>query len=85
MVDVRLLLGPGVTFQLQLPSSHQVALQSQLPVQGPPGGLRGFGSQCWHPPSFSQLGPAAAADLPSAHTAGTLPALLALLLGPLPG
>lgn len=56
---VQFLLGPRVTFQLQLPSSRQVALKSQLPALGPPGVLRGFGSQAWHPPSFPQLGPAA--------------------------
>lgn len=66
------LLGLRVTFQPQVPSCHQVAPKSQLQLWGLCGGLRGFGSPTWHPPSLSGLGPTAAACLPSALTAGTL-------------
>lgn len=66
-----LLLGPGVTFQPQLPSSPQVALQSQLPAQGP---LRGglVASPGTHPLFLGLALLQRPACLPSAHTAGTL-------------
>lgn len=47
---VQLLSRLRVTFRLQLPSSRQVALQSELPAPGGPVG--GFGSPAWRPPVF---------------------------------
>lgn len=80
--------GP-VTFQLQPPSSHQVAPQSQLPAQGPLGGWRGLAARPGTHPAFLGLAlllrPACL--LPTLHSPWdpSLRALLAPPPGPLPG